>query len=127
MKRIIEKIKRYLKNDLEKEERDFLTEYHCAEYRGVPEKREQILFVENQPFYTYELEGKLTEEKQFIIKSECAGENIGNEAGTSGWILSQKHWDLFQNGKVVVKMFGELKENTVQHTLCMPLCGRMIM
>lgn len=76
MKRIIEKIKRYLKNDLEKEERDFLTEYHCAEYRGVPEKREQILFVENQPFYTYELEGKLTEEKQFIIKSECAGDNI---------------------------------------------------
>lgn len=60
-------------------------------------------------------------------RSKATGENIGNEAGTSGWILSQKHWDLFQNGKVVVKMFGELKENTVQHTLCMPLCGRMIM
>ena len=37
-----------------------------------------------------------------------------------------KRWNLFQNVKVVVKMFGELKENTVQHTLCMPLCGRMI-
>ena len=37
-----------------------------------------------------------------------------------------KRWNLFQNVKVVVKMFGELKENTVRHTLCMPLCGRMI-
>ena len=37
-----------------------------------------------------------------------------------------KRWNLFQNVKVVVKMFGELKENTAQHTLCMPLCGRMI-
>ena len=25
-----------------------------------------------------------------------------------------------------MKMSNELKENTVQHTLCMPLCGRMI-